>query len=364
MKVLLISYGDFDYDGRLRELYKVFAEMGDLYAITRGACAQNAHHKVYNGSYFSFIKEAVAFGKQLQSVDLLVLDNRKSVIPGLLLAKHLQPKIVIQDCRELYLPKEVTHLAGKIGCAIEKRGIQRADILICANQDRANYMKDIFHLTQTPIVYENLRELAYSSEDARVAAEAKFAQYIVADEIRLISTSGCSVSRTNDVLVAHLNKVNSKCRLFLVGNNTAADEAAIRQIIADKKLNNVEILGQLNQDELKYLISASHIGIVNYHQKDVNNKYCASGKIFEFLYEGLPVVTTTNPPLKRLCDEAHIGCADDLYYTAINQVVEHMDAYRDSVAAYAAAHPVAANNTQLSQELLQRISSLLAENNE
>ena len=38
----------------------------------------------------------------------------------------------------------------------------------------------------------------------------------------------------------------------------------------------------------------------------MNNKYCASGKIFEFLYEGIPVVTTTNITLKTVCDEYNI----------------------------------------------------------
>ncbi len=357
MNIFLISYGDFDYDGRLRELYKVFSNLGNLFAITRGAFPQHKNHKTVNENYGKFINRAVAYGKKVGSVDVLVLDNRKSVIPGLILKTILKPKVVIQDCRELYIPREVTHLTGKLGCLVEKRGIQCSDIIICANAERARVMKEMFHLPRAPLVYENLRELKYSDESAKKIQQDKFSQYVFEDEIRIISSSGCSISRTNDVLVKNLNKVKEKCRLFLVGQNTPEDRKVIDEIISDNHLNNVEILGQINQNELKYLISVSHIGIVNYHQKDMNNKYCASGKVYEFLYEGIPVVTTTNPPLKAMCDDARIGVADDDYYNGINQLITNYEQYKTNVSLYAKENPVEENNNRLQKQ----ISDLLLE---
>lgn len=358
MNIFLISYGDFDYDGRLRELYKVFGELGELYSITRGSAQQDPHHQIYKGGYAGFIGEAVRYGRKMEKIDVLVLDNRKSVIPGLILRQIVRPRITIQDCRELYVRSEVSHFAGKVGCVIEKWGIGCSDILICANQDRAGVMKEMFGLQQEPIVYENLRMLEYSSQDAKNAAAEKFAGYIHEDELRILSSSGCSVSRTNDILVQNLDKVNGNCRLFLVGSNSEEDKNAIELIMKQKGLSNVEILGQLNQDELKYLLSVSHIGIVNYHQKDTNNKYCASGKVYEFLYEGLPVVTTTNPPLKRMCDGAKIGAADDAYFGAINHVAANYDEYQKNVRAYAVQHPVSENNKRLLESLKERMAVL------
>lgn len=358
MNLFLISYGDFDYDGRLRELYKVFSKMGTLYSITQGSTPQSPEHKVYHGSYKNFISQAVKYGKSLDSIDVLVLDNRKSVLPGLLLRKFKKPRVVIQDCRELYIKKEVSHFAGKAGCVIEKWGIDRSDIIICANQERAELMKEMFKLTHTPIVYENLRELVYSNDKAEQTQQEKFAHLINQDEIRIISSSGCSVSRTNDVLVKNLHRVDKKCKLFLVGNNSAEDENEIRRIMAENNINNIEILGQVNQDELKYLISKSHIGIVNYHQKDTNNKYCASGKVYEFIYDSVPVVTTTNPPLKNMCDGAKIGESDDNYADGINKVLRNYDEYVKNAEAFAKQHPVEANNEQLLQQIKQRITQL------
>lgn len=359
MKILLLSFGDYDFDGRLRELMRVCSQLGELFAFTRGSKKVFNTHEIYEGGYIRFIQKAVAYGKSIGKVDVLILDNRKAVLPGLILDKQIHPRAIVQDCRELYISKEVKHFSGKIGCFFERIGIQRADVLICANEFRAQFMKKYFSLEREPIVYENLRKLCYSSEKVKAEQAKKFAPYLHDGEIRLITTSGCSISRTNDVLVRHLKEIKQSCRLFMVGENTDADESAIRELLHIEQLHNVEIMGKLNQNELKYLISQCDIGIVNYHQMDTNNRYCASGKLFEFLYEGIPVVTTTNPPLKQLCDQYGIGEADDTYADAINKVLENHSTYCANVKAFTEHHTVETNNDMLHKQLKGKLQELL-----
>lgn len=355
MNIYLISYGDYDYDGRLRELYRIFSQIGTLYSITRGRTAQGKRHRLYDGNYWGFIGAVKKYAKELPVIDVLVMDNRKAVIPGLLIKRALQPHHTIIDCRELYLMKDVHHLSGKIGCFFERFGIRSADTIICANKTRADFMRKYYHLKATPLVYENLRELSYSGEQARDAQVQRFSTAIRDDEIRILSTSGCSISRTNDVLVKNLPRVQGKCRLFLAGTSSEADRMEIERIIDTLGLDNVELVGNLDQDGLKYLISVCHIGIVNYHQKDTNNTYCASGKIYEYLYEGIPVVTTTNPPLKQLCDENGIGVADDSYADGINYIMQNYEMFCKKVQQFAVNHTVAENNQTLIQQLQVRI---------
>ncbi len=331
MKILLISYGDLDYDGRLRSLISVFNRIGDVYTFTRGSKLLSKHGRICNSSYIFFILSAVNYAKILGKIDLLVLDNRKATIPGFLIKLLLNPGYTIQDCRELYLFNEVQHFTGKVGCLFEKLMVRKADIVISANNERAEIMKQEYLLDKQPLVYENVRMLVYSSEGEKAKARLRFAPYMKGDEIRIISSSGCSISRTNDVLVKNLKNVSKKCRLFLVGNSTIADEETIKRLAACDSKNVVEILGQLNQTELKYLISQCHIGVVNYGQYDTNNKLCASGKLYEFLYEGIPVVTTTNPPLKRFCDTEKVGIADDNYANGINEIIHKYDFYKNRV---------------------------------
>ena len=216
-------------------------------------------------------------------------------------------------------------------------------------------MEQEFKLQELPLIYENLRELKYESDEELNKAKQKLDPLISSEDINIISSSGCSLERTNDVLVENILKVKRKCKLFLVGDSTARDEKVIRDIIVKNSIHNVEILGKLNQTELKYLISRCHIGIVNYGQYDTNNRLCASGKLYEFIYEGIPVVTTSNPPLKRLCDSEKIGCADDSYAEGINTVLEHYSEYKKNVFEFAKNHTIQSNDDCLVNQIEERI---------
>lgn len=351
MNILLISYGDLEYDGRLRSLITVFSRMGKVNTFTRGNTLLTEQGKLCNASYLVFLWHAVGYAKGLDKIDVLVLDNRKATIPGLLIKTFFRPPKVIQDCRELYIFNEVKHFVGKVGCFFEKMMVRKADVVICANKERAEIMQQEYSLTKLPLVYENVRALTYESDAEKEKAQKRFAPYIKASEIRIISSSGCSISRTNDVLVKCLKNVNRKCRLFLVGSVNAEEKKVIEKLASLDKRNFVTILGQLNQTELKYLISQCHIGIVNYGQYDTNNKYCASGKLYEFLNEGIPVVTTTNPPLKRICTTEQVGVADDEYADGINEVLDNYVLYKSKVKRFAKRYTIAANDSALIDEL-------------
>ena len=359
LRFCLISHAS-NNDGRLNNLLNVFSHLGELCCITQGSHPFNENNIVHDCNYFTFIFKALKYAMSLDNVDAFVLDNRKAALIGLILMKLRKllnrRSIYIYDCRELYLMHDVKHFVGKVGCFFEKYMIKKADILICANQERAKFMCDIYSLQEIPLVYENVRQLAYESYDAFLKAQERFKFFIHDDEIRIVSSCGCDISRGNDALVKSLTKINRKCRLFLCGKSSAQDERYLRKLIRQLGLDNVEITGMLSHSELKFLIQHSHIGIVSYKQNDFNNRFCASGKLYEFIYEGIPIVTTTNPPLKRLCDQHHIGVTDDTYSAGINTVLNNYDYFVERVRAFAAHHTIKQNDDALSAELKARLS--------
>ena len=350
MKILFISCGNADYDGRLRELLKVCNDLGDVSCYSYGSKELFPGHHLYGSdvSYIQFIKNVLKdAGKD--DADVIFADNRRATIPAMLLNRR-KKAILVQDCRELYDAAQFKELFNKIGCVAEKRCAKKADILICANTFRADYMEKHWG-TKRPIVFENVRKLEYDENAMDKAAEL-IDPYLGDDEIRIVSTYGCSVDRTNDVLVRNINKIEGKVKVFLVGNSGKEDEDIIRRIVKEQNAGDkVVILRQMNQTELKYLISRSHIGVVNYNQKDLNNKYCASGKIYEFIYEGLPVITTTNPPLKKMCEDFGIGESDDEYYKGINKIIGSYDHYKENVGKFIETHDLEDNNRKLLDDL-------------
>ena len=334
MRILFISYGNYEFDGRLRELFAVVSKLGETFLFSRGASPISRNHTIINKSYSKFIFSSIKYGKKIGDIDVLFLDNRKSIIPGLRLKKFYKNAKIILDCRELYLSKYVRNFTSKIGCYIEKKGIKKSDAIICANKERSSFMKKYYHLTRDPIVFENYRKLEFTSVEAMNASLEKFKSFNIDAEYRIVSTAGCDISRLTDILVKNMSNVVGKSRLFLVGNSTQKEIEIIEKICKENNIDNITILGSLKQDDLKALLSYCHIGIVSYHQKDFNNIYCASGKIFEFLEEKMPVVTTTNPPLKSFCDETNVGECSDVFYDAINKVISSYDYYKSNVESF------------------------------
>ena len=149
--------------------------------------------------------------------------------------------------------------------------------------------------------------------------------------------------------------VNRECRLFLVGESNPKEKQTIEEIASKNERDKIEIIGQLDQNELKYLISKCHIGIVNYGQYDLNNKYCASSKLYEFLYEGIPVVTTTNPPLKGLCKRYGIGIADDDYFNGINGVLDNYMQYKNAVKRFINTNTVEDNDNRIVSPIISEM---------
>lgn len=362
MNILFISYGNYQYDGRQRELIKICKKIGDTTYIT---CTNNDYIPTENNhlcfrnkgrfAYISFVRFVFKTFRQSGKFNMIFVDNRKATIPALLIKKRCKDAIVVQDARELYLKSEVKSISSKLGCYFETKMYNKANVIICANEFRADKMMKEFKLKTLPLVYENLRQLEYSENADLESYEKKMSQWLDKDAINIISTSGCSYQRTNDRLVKAVAKLDVKCNLFLVGGSTEEEKALINNLIEKYKLNNIYIIDMLNQNELKFLISKCHIGIVNYGNYDTNNLYCASGKIYEFIFEGKPVVTTNNPPLKSFCNKYQVGVSGDDYYKSLIEVIDNYDMYCENVRKVKDIINIEENNNNLVDSLKKLI---------
>lgn len=357
MNILIISWRAYKSDGRLIELVNSMMQIGEVYLFSSDEKPIFPHHCCFslNKGYLNFVKEAVRYGRQLENVDVVVMDDRRPAIPGMILKHKKHGLKTILDCRETYFFNDAEHLTGKIGCLIEKYAMKRSDIVVAANLERAMIMQERYRLKERPLVFENIRDLAFSESYSEEKCREKYKHLLNTDEYIILASSGCNPLRVTDVLVENFPKVKHKCRLVIAGWNSESDEQLIKGIIQKNGSENIEILGRVNLDELKFLTQHCDVGIVNYCQKDINYKYCASGKIYEFLFEGVPVVTTTNPPLKRMCDEGKIGVADDTFVAGIDMVLDNLEYYRNNAKRYARGKTVEENNRMLADDIIGRL---------
>lgn len=351
MNILFLSFSDTRFDGRLRELLCVALELGKVFSVIRfNENSDDSNWSLKGNSFFSvfeFIHKAKRLAEKMSRVDIIFIDNRMGCIPGLLLERRYKQARIIQDVRELYISSEQKSVKAKIGCWIERRAMGKANFIICANKYRAVKMKRIFNLNKLPTVFENIRKLEYGKNFKREDYDRKYSFLLKSLKTKIICTSGWVLERTNDKLVLAVSKLSDEVELLMVGTGKEKDKEIIKEIISKEKISNVHILGQVQEEELKYLISISKIGIVNYGKYDLNNLLCASGKIYEFIFEGIPVVTTENLPLIEICQKYKIGESDDEYIDAIKNVLVNYKEYKENVVNMAKKISIGRNNERL-----------------
>lgn len=343
-------------------MIRICKSLGDTTYVTRTQSKHfqegNSHCSINRSGFiglFQFFLKSLSLTIRNTRFDILFIDNRKALIPALFIFFIKKPKFIIQDSRELYLFKEIKSFFGKSECILEYFFFKRSNILICANKYRAKIMKKIFSLREMPLVFENIRRLEYDDQELQNGLNQNETQPEDNKKIRAISTSGCSLNRLTDSLVLSFKELGEKYELYLVGCADGTDHKSIEALIKVHRLSNVHLFGKLDQNDLKMMIRKCHIGIIHYNSHDVNNRYCASGKIYEFLFEGLPVVTTENPPLAHFVNKNKIGIIDNTFFCGIKKVAENYSYYSDNVLAFSSTISVTENNQKLRKKILEEM---------
>jgi len=383
LKILMISFSNCKKDGRLIELKKVCKMIGETIVISqtglKDECEEGSITYVSRRhlNYLSFILFCIKWARLFGKVDMVFADNRAAIIPAMLCKGLLRARFAVYDSRELYVLKEVKHFRGKVGCIVEKLWVRKFSLIICANAYRAELMKKLFKLQNTPLVFENIRRLEVNNEiknieDAmqtvditndNVSANSedivqcpmitkdKYASLKETQTVNIICSSGCLLERKSDVLARAVCELGERFKLYLVGISDEKARKAVDEIKDLYHTDNIAIIDTLDKNELKALIGKCDIGIVSYGSNSLNEKYCASGKIYEYLFEGLPVVTTCNPTLKAMCDTHYIGISDDEFISGIKEVSDNLEFYRNNVKAYISTVDINENNKKLAKEI-------------
>ena len=359
MKILIVSYGIKEYDGRLKELGDMLANIGEVELLccsvekNNGCYFLSPKNYLTRRTYMGFMRYVIEQSRRIGKIDMLVCDNLFAALPTIIVRRILKPQHIIQDVRELYLFKQM-HGSSKFFAFFERSLMRRATVVLTANQERAEIVRDAYHLNETPLVFENVRFLEGDTTDP--ALREKY-RGVFKYRINVLSTSGLYMERDSDKLILAMKQLPSDYGLFFVGQSSDADVEKYKQLCEQNGIDSVHLIGRVPMDELKYIVQQCQIGAVHYHKRNLNNLYCASGKIYEFLHEGLPIVTTENPPLKNFCDKTQTGIADDSFHTGIRTIADRYDTYKRNVQEFMQDVSPQRYNAQVAKRVADRMRS-------
>ena len=123
-----------------------------------------------------------------------------------------------------------------------------------------------------------------------------------------------SINKANNVKTlidaAAILKDNPKYRFFIYGNGAYSDE--LEQYVKDNQINNVVFKEpRISFAECAWVVSRATVGIMNY-EKGFGRWGVSSGKMFQYLAAGRPIVCNIDIAYDNLIEDNHIGVAHDV----------------------------------------------------
>lgn len=329
--IVFLQSKDINYDGRSRTLFNTLEH----------------HHKVL---LFSFYKQSYTFKynnyirinsisklfllyRTILNSDRVYIADRKCVILAIILciSKNFRKK-AIYDMRELYLISEPKSLFSLIGTILENFLIKRVKFIVCANKQRANLVRKIFNVNVS--YFENIRKLNVngSTDDMSLYCSLKCKDITIRKKnLNIISSFGFTTERNCIQFVKMIKDYSNEANLLFVGKIFKKPYEFLKNYCFVNKLNNIHIIDSMDFNKLSSLTMLCNVGIVSYSNKNINNRLCASGKIYEYISLGIPVIVSNNLPLRYLVNLYNIGSVLNCDQNFFKNYLQNIDDYNKSI---------------------------------
>lgn len=123
-----------------------------------------------------------------------------------------------------------------------------------------------------------------------------------------------SINKANNVKTlidaASILRDNSKYRFFIYGNGTYREE--LEKYVDDNHISNVVFKEpRISFAECAWVVSRATVGIMNY-EKGFGRWGVSSGKMFQYLAAGRPIVCNIDIAYDNLIEDNHLGVAYDI----------------------------------------------------
>jgi glycosyltransferase involved in cell wall biosynthesis len=160
-------------------------------------------------------------------------------------------------------------------------------------------MKKIYSLDETPYPFENISSIkAFSNKDKKM---------IEADKIKVVYQGNLGEQRKILQLIEILSRNFKQIEFHIVGFGEELE--AIKSL--ENKRKNLITYGKLSNSEVAKILEKMHVGLISYSWNDLNNKYCASNKLYDYLFSGLIIFSSSQKTLKNLISRNKLGVCFD-----------------------------------------------------
>ena len=248
--------------------------------------------------YFELIIRIIFFVIK-NKVKFIVIHSLSLLPIGWLLKIFFNAKI-IYDCHEL--ETEAFGLKGfrkNISKLTEKFFIRYVDLVVVVSKGIHNWyekeynLKKIITVRNTPLK-KLVNKSNYFREKYKISSENTIILYL----------GGLFKGRSINQLISIFEEINAS-NLFLVFMGYGEMEEFIKQ--KSKNNKNIFLHKAVETNQILEIASSADIGIAYLNNGSLNDNLCLPNKFFEYIFSGLPVITSNSPDMVDIINKYNIG---------------------------------------------------------
>jgi glycosyltransferase involved in cell wall biosynthesis len=206
---------------------------------------------------------------------------------------------LIYDNNELQIESIASRFKKVIWNRLQNQGLQASDVIFHAEGNRLRYFKKHYPSTNgiPQVLVENFPFYTEVPEERQPPA----------DEVRVVYLGGFGAGRFTEEIIEAFSGMDPKMRLDIVGFGRPAYVEALKAGLKQRKVDHVRILPGIPHASIPRFLKDYHIGVALYRNTNLNNYYCAPNKVYDYLMNGMPVITNDYPGLLEVIEENKVG---------------------------------------------------------
>lgn len=337
--VFLILFGNIKYDGRVKKEIKSLLDNGfsvelivskfeDDHLSNYPFKIHTLGQKSSRFSVINFLNSFVLCFKAFRLLknfkpDVVHCNDLNTLLAGYLYKKLNTKVLFIYDSHELYPESQKSRIRKLIWNKLEKLLLPKVDTIIMPEKNRAKYFEKKHQLKKDVLVIPNYpRKMHIQLVLNRI--EDDFPQTLNITKILYIGIIS-SNRKLKDIALSFVNLPEKYC-LILIGPFKKKSKEEFDSFISEYHLTNkIFVHDPIPNDEVMEYILSSDIGIVFYNNNNLNNYYCASNKLFEFIACRKPVITNNYPGLIEVVEQNKFGvCLDKTDSVDIAEAIKNI----------------------------------------
>ena len=253
--------------------------------------------------FYFFYNVRLFFLLVTKKADLLISNDLDTLIPNFIVSKIKGTKI-IYDSHEIFT--EVPELQNskfkkKIWEQVESLIIPRLNHCITVNQSIANYFQNKynvkFHVIRNIPIEQKTKEKIRSRNELNLPENKK---------IILLQGSGINIDRGAEELVEAMQHVPEDYLLLIIGGG---DVISILKKMS-KSLNlesKIIFLPKMSSNNLFHYTCNANLGVTLDKDTNLNYRFSLPNKIFDYIYGGIPVLSSRLPEIEKIILKHDIG---------------------------------------------------------